>query len=97
MTKQEISKILILESEAWDALCEAEYYYVRERFPRGYGYTNAQLTEYFAEDNDLRAHRASWAAYSRVLEVLGLCPEYTISASARKYSQLTWQWLEGIK
>lgn len=95
MTNKEISKVLILEYEAWKALCEAEYYYVREHFPRGYGYTNAQLTRYIAEDKCLRAHQASWAAYSRVLGVLGLCSEVNIPA--RKYSQLTWEWLEGIK
>lgn len=95
MTKQERNKIQNLESAAWGILCEAEYNYVRKHFPFCYGYAAAQLTEYMCKDSELRALSFSWHAYNLVAVELGV--EQLYNARARKFSRLTWEWLEGIK
>lgn len=94
MTKQERSKIMDLESDAWLELCRAEYYYVREHFPFGYGYVNAQLTQHRHDDEGLRTRLYTWNAYNSVLGELKIATQD--NPIAREYSQLTWQWLEGI-
>lgn len=95
MTKHERNKIQDLESAAWEKLCIAEYHYVRERFPFGYGYEKAQLTNYRVENNELRALLYSWHAYDSVMIELGIPTEH--SEQALKYSKLSMNWLEGIK
>ena len=95
MTRKEKNKIQELEAEAWEALCKAEYYYVRKRFPFGYGYANAQRTLYTIEDMNLRDLSCKWRAYNFVAIELKTGTQF--SSTAHKYNRLTYEWLEGIQ
>ena len=93
MTKEEVKKIQRLESRAWDLLLEAEYLYVIANFQFGYGYEEAQLTNYNIENNGLHALLTSWNAYASVMRELGIPTIH--SELAVEYMHRTMDWLKG--
>lgn len=93
MTKEEVKKIQRLESHAWDLLTEAEYKYVKATFPFGYGYENAQRTNYSIENNEIHALLYSWHAFASVMGELGIPTVH--SERAVKYVERTRDWLKG--
>lgn len=95
MTKEEVKKIQLLESRAWDLLLETEYKYVRVNFPFGYGYENAQRTNYSIENNELHALLYSWHAYASVMRELRIPTAH--SERAVKYMNRTKDWLKGVR
>lgn len=95
MTKKEVKKIQSLESRAWDLLLEEEYKYVKANFAFGYGYEQAQFTNYFVENKKLHALLCSWHAFASVMRELGIPTEHSEQAS--KYSNLSRNWLKGVK
>lgn len=93
MTKKNMIEILKeKEKELWYKKSYAENQYVKENFEAGYGYSNAQLTNYVRNNIELNALLEAWAEVNELLEAMGIESEYDKNAS--DLNNDTWLYLE---
>ena len=93
MTQHERQMIANMASAALEELREAEYEYVKETFPLGFGWVNAQLTDYMRNIEGICQLITEWATLDRVARAFEI--EYESTEKARDLQLKTWRWLEG--
>ena len=93
MNKKEVALIKAKESALWTELQEARRDYVKAHFPAGYGYINAESTEYVKDDINLWALINEWSAVARLMDDLGI--ESDFNEEAHDAHTDAWEYLEG--